>query len=695
MKYELFEKWGIKINSSAKQIEEALSVGTADAFDSLRITKYNGRSRKDQDYEYADFSNFITQDDKRKILGFRPEEDSISVVRSVLKQVAEDKREDQSKLQSERLAKAAEMNDGTVGGEKKKHVYGKPEQLFRTTTSLKTNSADLDFFANFRYTKDGQLLYKDINGKLYFVFQSIKGLDFKNELGASGEDNLWPMLERDLGVKYDHYCRLANVAWTKADESTNLEEIFTGMTFDGIDETYMIPTFMSNVIAPQPIYRKGADGSMQFDHYRAVSIGPKLLFQDTMDLLSQKWKDWTKGMIKQADGWKNFSNTDEWATNCYHIPKDWDSAEMPDSWRDFFEGNGGKASPRILDRVYFFIGSCLDATNYNQQCLMICDSGGTGKGEMTRLLREIMPDGLAGDITNEALANSRFAVFSHGIYKHHLLFLSEYDGSKANTELFKNLTGGDVISCEVKNGESFNFNAAGMKMILTSNRVCYTKEQSVRRRIIPVVFRRNFAIGQDLSEADKIQLRKDGPDFLKYCYKRYMKSPFRTASGGYVVLNREQADEYIKNGRKFDPSTDYETLLLKAFSADDELCDERTRWFKCGDYSEEGHLNDGYEDIYDALFEFEAGVNLTVRDVKNSIQELCFRSMPELRCELDFDSEGNWQSMKTKKNADFIAFMEKTKGHNWGKVARVCGIVDRIVTNIKYKEKTNEDRIRH
>ena len=330
----------------------------------------------------------------------------------------------------------------------------------------------------------------------------------------------------------------------------------------------------------------------------------------------------------------------------------------------------------------------MDAKNYNQQCLLIADEGGTGKGEMTRLLIDIMPKDFIGQITNECLSNPRFAVSSHGIHKHHILVNTEYDGKSAsNSELFKQLTGGDTISCEIKGGDSFIFNTKGLKMILSSNKVCYTKEHAIRRRLIPVSFKRNYDPAKGMDEMMKIQLRKDGPEFLKYCYKIYMKSPFRKLAGEYIVMNEEQEREFLANKRKLPENLNYEKFLMKAFSADKDIA----QFFKCGDYTEETHLNDDFEDVYNALFEFDENEYITVKEMKTAICEYC-KENEDYADSFDFDKDNSLRSwvlknMNGNRNSKFITYLEKTKGHEWNVTKYINKKTIRVVTNIKFKKK--------
>lgn len=666
---ELLKKYEITIKSSASTIDSYLN-------DEIEGSKIN-ILKKGQPYDFDDFCLKINQDSFRN--EFNLSGDSNDVVRQVLTQISAEKKKIKNEKDEQRMIEAVDMKDGTTLS-RGNYEYSASIQLFTSTPSLKINVSDYDFFANFRSTDDGQLLYKDDAGKVHFIMTSQHGLDFKNENKIAGEDSLWDALCRDLGKKYDKYCKLLNVGWAGMSEDANLEDVFTGFEHKGV--ITVAPTILRHYIAPKARFEKSAEGKF-FRGFIASSIkqGDTMLFNDFMDALALNWNKWTKGCIKKAEDWVPFSNTDVWATNVYPLPKGWEDAKLPDSWREFFDG---KAPERILHRVYFFIGSCLDAKNYNQQCLLMADKGGTGKGETTRMLIDIMPKGLIGQITDECLSNPRFAVSSHGIHKHHILVNTEYNGKSAsNSELFKQLTGGDTISCEIKGGDSFVFNTKGLKMILSSNKVCYTKEHAIRRRLIPVSFKETKKASEGMSEMMKMQMRKDGNEFLKYCFKIYMKSPFRKVSGEYIVMNEEQEKEFLANNRRLPENLNYEKFLMKAFSADKDIA----QYFKCGDYTEETHLNDDFEDIFNNLFVFDEKSVMPMAEFKKHIIEFCNANQDYIDS-LDFiydRDEGitGFRHLSCNRNKMFISYLEKTLGLEVNKMTTINGKASRVIRGIK------------
>ena len=321
---ELLKKYEIKIESAASTIDSYLNNEIDGS--KIKITK------KKIPYDFDDFCLKINQEDFRN--EFNLSGDSNEVVRQILKQISAEKKKLKEEKNELRMSEAVEMKDGTTLS-RGNYEYSAPIQLFTSTPSLKINSSDYDFFENFRSTDDGQLLYKDDTGKVHFILTTQRGLDFKNENKFVGEDSLWDALCRDLGKKYDKYCKLLNVGWASMSEDANLEDVFTGFEYKG--EIYVAPTILRHYIAPKAKFSKsgiGNDKQKFFEGFIASSIKPDdtMLFNDFMDALAVNWNKWTKGCIKKAEDWKPFSNTDAWATNVYPLPKKWEDAKLPDSW---------------------------------------------------------------------------------------------------------------------------------------------------------------------------------------------------------------------------------------------------------------------------------------------------------------------------------------------------------------------------
>lgn len=678
---KLLEK-GFKITSSAKALREMLddydATNSVNAFKSLKITK-NGKQ--------FDADDFIAQ------LGTTFAD--IGDIEEIIKGVISDKTEFKEDVREKRLVAASKMDAGTRMSDKK----GKETvliELFTQTPNIHFNEFDYKFFENFKVVKGG-LLYKDSQNNVHRIFINSKGgIDIRGDLFANSNDSILNELKKDIYRKYEVWCKVANIAWNKMDENDRLEDVFD-KGFEHKGSTYVVPTFMRYFIQPRAIYEKryekGSSYSM-FDHFEAIGRhGGPMVFDDQLDNLSQNWNKITKGLVGTIDKWRAFSNTDDWALNRFKLPTDWKDAELPDCWKEFFEG---KAPERILNRLFFFVGACMDANNVAQQSILISDGGNTGKGTFMGMLRDMFGSDICGSFTNECLSNPRFAVFSHSLYKHHILINTEYDGkSGTNSELFKQLTGGDTISCEIKGGDAFEFDTKGLKLMMSSNKICYTKENAIRRRLIPIKFTSNFDQTKGFSAQERLKLISCKDEFFAYCYKIYMTCPFRKSTGEYLVMNPEQEKEFLQT-KQLPSGEAYEKFLMKAFSEDPDICDR----FKCGDATQETHLNDDFEEIYDNLFEYTTNDEdiITTECLKSTILHYIFDENHEQFIDtFDFvrtrDGEMTFANMKRAQNTQFIAYLEKTKGHTFNARKKINGENKYVVTNIKLKSDKKDEKI--
>lgn len=495
--------------------------------------------------------------------------------------------------------------------------------LFENKFDVAPNEADFEFYKCFQLAGKN-VIFKNDNMTKLLLYKANGDLDFKGELQSiDDENNLAQELDRSFSKKYNIYMKslqfflrgiTEDILSSREDDPSGegtigfLESIFIkGFDYDG--QHYTIPSSFRHFIQLkiemklELIHDKISGKEIKAPVFNGIKVFPydkKLMptleFDNFLDYFSKYFHKLTKHCLINNQEWKTFSNFQSDAALCYYpIPTDWENAKMPPAWNKFFSG---KASERLLHRVYFYVGACLDSKNVAQQTLIISDDGGTGKGEFIRLLKEILPKGMMTGLSNSALINDHFAVTALGLYKSHILVNSEYDGKNFNSNLMKQISGGDTITAEIKNGADLTWNTSGTKIILTSNRICYLTEHAIRRRVIPVSFISNFNPIEGMDEKFRNELLEQGHEFIKYCWKIYQRSPFRRRDGGYIVLNPTQEVEFLKK-KKLD-SDDYQLSLLKAFSRDVEI----SRKFYSGDYDENGS-NDDFQEMYDTLFELD------------------------------------------------------------------------------------------
>ena len=190
-----------------------------------------------------------------------------------------------------------------------------------------------------------------------------------------------------------------------------------------------------------------------------------------------------------------------------------------------------------------------------------------------------------------------------------------------------------------------------------------------------------------MTEKEKMELRAQGKEFFAYCYKVYKKCPFRKSTGEYIVMNPKQEEKFLEDRTLPD---DYEAFLMKAFSEDPDIGDK----FRCGDPTTETHLNDDFEAIYETLFEYSDNKDdvIPVADFKKAIVDFIFTDEDNriaysdtfdfIEIEKDVFAFAN---MKRNQNSQFIAYLEKTKGHVYNDTRRDGNKLIKVITNIKFK----------
>lgn len=719
---EFLKLKNVKIASTSKAILKCVETYKENGYNANLAFKNLKVTRNDEKQQISSLLNLI-QDSKETLSKICNTSSDPEILITMLTSEAE-RKDDYNKehctkrmLDVENEAKTDYYNK-LIGNEQ---LQLEQIQIFETITNVQPNKADFDLYECFMIADDNVVFKSDDTCKLIFQKQS-GALDFNNDLSVYSSDqskSFISKLQKEFGSKYCNYIvilktLLAGISKDDIEEAAeNKVALIENLFINGIEVNgahYIIPCsfihFLSFFIEWKVCKDNKGKVFKVFNGFKIKSADkkalPRLRFDEFLEYFSVNFKRLTKGCISSTNKWKSYSNKLKDCALCYKpIWEDWETAKIPTSWQKFFYDNGGKASERILNRVFCYIGMCIDANNKSQQALLIADDGGTGKGETIRLLQEILPDGMMKSFSNSAIQNPRFAVTSHKLYSAHIIYNTEYDGKCINTQIMKQIIGGDTIDCEVKGGNDITWNTSGTKFIFTSNRICYMTEHAIRRRIIPVSFKTNHDLKKGMDQQFRSQLLKDGEAFLKFCYYRYMKNPFRNSWGDYLVMNKEQEVQFLKNGT-YPNNSEFPVFLMKAFSKDEELNEK----FRSGDWDEEGHANDDFNDLYDLLFEYDDQTYMTVQDLKDAIETFfeqtikpdCPKQIIRLKSCLEFNIEHGRQiltNMNSFKNKMFRAFIQKTKGHVWGKVKKIDGKPERIVTSIKLKQNEEESNVGH
>lgn len=592
--YEYFRKAGFKINSSAKEIRKAAE-GLRKEPGSFRKHLTKLKYEIDDNGEVADTwdaaKNWL-DDNAEKIkndIKYDYEETCTSIAK-LLDKIADEKESTKQRIKEETAAKAPTTADYTiVGFMKDKDTL----ELFTSVPVIKPNKHDKDLMHCFAILgdavvfRDGErccrLMTKTTNGRPQIVFAA----------GDTGADGLYTEITSALAMKYTRYMTLLQRKIAELPEYPENEETHP------IEDIFLndVPTILRHTVEIRKTYKTEVNDegdTHKFFHcykvYAKRGAVNELTVDSFVEWLSSNWIKATRGILDQAPSYKVLSNDpSEMAVNHFIIwPKEvWEKAVIPESWDNVF---GAKVSARLFERVCFFIGSLLDASNRAQQYLAISDPGQTGKGLLVELISAVL-EKLVGTSMKVHLDNSafkdgdRFNLSSNKVWNYRWGVINEYDGKSINSGMGKSIVGGDPKPLELKNLDSIQWDTKQFRLIAPSNNGFVLKTNAVRRRCIPVTFKSTHCSIDNMNDDDKKALIDDGEQFLQHCWKVYQTSKFRQRDGGYFVACPEDEKLFLE-GKFFvttgevNPKTgqpirkalrDDKLRMLRAFSRDPEI----------------------------------------------------------------------------------------------------------------------------
>lgn len=489
-----------------------------------------------------------------------------------------------SKEESKVLIKSNKVNESLNVPDYIKTYEYKDVSLFETVLKCKPNQHDREIFNNFVIVGE-QVAYSH-NDSITIINTDLK--NERLEIGLqdySKDDSLYDMICKDISPLYEKYMNILKSKLAELDTEA-LELSVEEGNYGIIEDIFLndIPTSFRHIVKIKSCW-KTLDNNRFLDKFVAKPLKAfgemnTLEFTEFLNYLTRHFKQMTAGCLDKQDRYYNWSNDfSKKSVNTWILPteEEWKNASLPSCWDRFLTP---KASQRLMNRVYYYLGAIQDAHNYAQQALIISDNGQTGKGTLTRLLKDILPSKSFGFVTNSSFDdNNSFGLSNNNVYDNHIICISEYDGKSLCSNKGKAAIGGDTLTLDVKNRHSIEWNTYGTKFIITSNEGCQLKEHSYRRRFIPVTFHQTHKMKDNFTEEQLDELKKEGRNFLNYCYKVYKTSMLGTKSGEYLVMCPEMEEDYLKNGEL---KCDDESRLIKAYTRDEEI----SKYFFVGDYSD-------------------------------------------------------------------------------------------------------------
>lgn len=611
--YEYFRKCGFKIDSSAKDIKAAVTKLNSDPSNFRKhLAKLKWSIDRDgvisNNWDAAEKWLELNKDAVKNDLKFDIDETNVNNIAEILDKIATEKEGTKSRIRTEIAAKAPVTADYTIIGlTKGKEVI----ELFNAVISIQPNEHDKKLLKCFAILGDAvvfraggrcyRLMTKTTNGRPTLVFAA----------GDSGEEGVLNDIIGAMAINYEKYMRklherVASLPeYPENDEQHPLEDIF-------LNE---VPTIFRHIVEIRKTYKtdKDSDGKetkffQSYKVYAKKTAVTELTISAFVEWLAANWTRATRGILDHSQSYNVFSNEpNDMAVSHFIIwPKsEWENAQIPASWDNIF---GAKASPRLLERLYFYTGSLLDASNTAQQYLAISDPGQTGKGTYLNLV-EICINKLTGNSMSVHLDNSvlkdgdQFGLASIHVWNYRWGIINEYDGHSLNSGSAKAIIGGDVKTLQNKFMDAVTWDPKQFRLVAPSNNGFVLKNHAVRRRCIPLTFKATHSSFDNLNEDDKQLLIDDGEAFLKYCWRVYQTSKFRQRDGGYFVCCPEDEQLFL-DGKFFvdsgevNPKTnkpiikpihDDKSRLLRAFSHDPEIAS----YYFVDDY-DETEISEGF-----------------------------------------------------------------------------------------------------
>ena len=575
---EYLKNKNIYISTSASKLKKMLDAYKKDSchftttFKNLYVTE-NGNKLEPAEFLtlIVDWKDSITELDKSVHNTY---DIIVALIESIIK----------SKEESKVLIKSSKVNESLNIPDYIKSYEYKDVSLFETVLNCKPNQHDREIFKNFVIVGE-QVAYSH-NDSITIINTDLK--NERLEIGLqdySKDDSLYDMICKDISPLYEKYMNILKSKLAELDTEA-LELSVEEGNYGIIEDIFLndIPTSFRHIVKIKSCW-KTLDNNRFLDKFVAKPLKAfgemnTLEFTEFLNYLTRHFKQMTAGCLDKQERYYNWSNDfSKKSVNTWILPteEEWQNATLPTCWDNFLTP---KASPRLMNRVYYYLGAIQDSRNYAQQALIISDNGQTGKGTLTRLLKEILPSKAFGFVTNSSFDdNNSFGLSNNNVYDNHIICISEYDGKSLCSNKGKAAIGGDTLTLDVKNRHSIEWNTYGTKFIITSNEGCQLKEHSYRRRFIPVTFHQTHKMKDNFTEEQLDELKKKGRDFLNYCYKIYKTSPLGTKSGEYLVMCPEMEEDFLKNGEL---NCDDESRLIKAYTRDEEI----SKYFFVGDYSD-------------------------------------------------------------------------------------------------------------
>lgn len=265
--------------------------------------------------------------------------------------------------------------------------------------------------------------------------------------------------------------------------------------------------------------------------------------------------------------------------------------KMPPTWHKFFDKKFKVDREAQLYRICKFLTLLLQEDNQNRQALVIAGKGREGKSLfcdiIVRSLNKIFNCShsrvkFANDITTEAFEQGESARGNlESIIDSMLIYIPDVaDTYKLLTSnKFKNITGSDPITADIKSKKPVKKQMLGTKCIVTTNSCTKMPDASTSSRVLPVWFNRDDEEPDfDMYEMG-MAMQEEFVDFLSfsYAYCDYIEKKFEIQkSECYRTCPIFSSDNYSKPLKEvYESLGDSKKFFLYNTAADyDEVFEE-------------------------------------------------------------------------------------------------------------------------
>jgi hypothetical protein len=209
-----------------------------------------------------------------------------------------------------------------------------------------------------------------------------------------------------------------------------------------------------------------------------------------------------------------------------------------------------------------FVWSCFEMRNKSRQALWLYGAEGQdGKSTVLKVIGEVFGNAASSLNNNQLSSGSRF-MLANFLNKRVVTFADVKNLRFPMTEIFRNLTSGDVVPVEFKGGDIVNVQMY-IKMFLAANELPSTTVGNADMSRLIIIKVEASETTDDVDWEDR--LRQEMPSFLFNCRKAYED---RCPRHGQIRLSeitktlvRESAEDFQE---------EFEILMDKAFVLDPE-----------------------------------------------------------------------------------------------------------------------------